>query len=93
MACATSTGMNCAIEPLFYITHASGWTHQYLRLPRRTQCSDDPRRISEATRQAVSPEYVSANWEASGGGALAVIPVSDTGKLPVQIPLFRRHTL
>lgn len=37
-------------------------------------------------------KYLSINWNASGGGAFAVIPVSEVGKLPDQIPLFRGHT-
>ncbi len=32
------------------------------------------------------------NWEASGGGAFAVIPLEEKGKLPEQLPLFRGHT-
>ena len=32
------------------------------------------------------------NWESSGGGAFAVIPLEEKGKLPEQIPLFRGHT-
>lgn len=32
------------------------------------------------------------NWDSSGGGAFAVIPLSVRGKLPDQIPLFRGHT-
>lgn len=43
------------------------------------------------TRQ-VNPEYLSVNWDASGGGAFAVIPLNEKGKLPDQIPLFRGHT-
>jgi coronin-1B/1C/6 len=39
-----------------------------------------------------NPEYISVNWEASGGGAFAVIPLNEKGKLPDQIPLFRGHT-
>lgn len=39
-----------------------------------------------------NPEYISVNWEASGGGAFAVIPVNEKGRLPEQIPLFRGHT-
>jgi len=35
---------------------------------------------------------LSVNWDASGGGAFAVIPLSEKGKLPDQIPLFRGHT-
>lgn len=40
----------------------------------------------------MNPHYISLNWEASGGGAFAVIPLSHKGKLPDQIPLFRGHT-
>ncbi|OKL60689.1 hypothetical protein UA08_03967 [Talaromyces atroroseus] len=32
------------------------------------------------------------NWEAGGGGAFAVIPLEERGKLPEKIPLFRGHT-
>ena len=39
-----------------------------------------------------NPEYLAVNWEASGGGAFAVIPVNEKGRLPEQIPLFRGHT-
>ncbi|KAH6611024.1 hypothetical protein Trco_001044 [Trichoderma cornu-damae] len=37
-------------------------------------------------------EYLSVNWESSGGGAFAVIPLNEKGKAPDQIPLFRGHT-
>jgi len=40
----------------------------------------------------VNPEYLSVNWESGGGGAFAVIPLNERGKLPDQIPLFRGHT-
>lgn len=39
-----------------------------------------------------NPEYISVNWEASGGGAFAVIPLNEKGRAPEQIPLFRGHT-
>ncbi|KAM0716788.1 hypothetical protein Q7P37_008233 [Cladosporium fusiforme] len=39
-----------------------------------------------------NPKYVSVNWEASGGGAFAVIPLEERGKLPEVMPLFRGHT-
>jgi coronin-1B/1C/6 len=32
------------------------------------------------------------NWEASGGGAFAVLPVNERGRLPERFPLFRGHT-
>lgn len=39
-----------------------------------------------------NPKYLSVNWDASGGGAFAVIPLGEEGKLPELIPLFRGHT-
>ena len=39
-----------------------------------------------------NPKYLAVNWEASGGGAFAVIPLEERGKLPEQLPLFRGHT-
>lgn len=40
----------------------------------------------------VNPKYLAVNWEAGGGGAFAVIPLNERGKLPDKIPLFRGHT-
>ncbi|KAI0461917.1 hypothetical protein LJB42_004521 [Komagataella kurtzmanii] len=37
-------------------------------------------------------KYLSVNWDASGGGAFAVIPLKEVGKAPDQVPLFRGHT-
>ncbi|CDR45385.1 CYFA0S18e00650g1_1 [Cyberlindnera fabianii] len=37
-------------------------------------------------------KYISVNWNASGGGAFAVIPVDEVGKAPDKVPLFRGHT-
>lgn len=37
-------------------------------------------------------KYISVNWNASGGGAFAVIPLEEVGKCPDQVPLFRGHT-
>ena len=39
-----------------------------------------------------NPLYLSVNWDASGGGAFAVIPLKEKGRLPEQLPLFRGHT-
>lgn len=43
-------------------------------------------------RIQANPEYLAVNWEASGGGAFAVIPINEKGRLPEQIPLYRGHT-
>ncbi|OAX84902.1 hypothetical protein ACJ72_00724 [Emergomyces africanus] len=40
----------------------------------------------------VNPQYLSVNWETSGGGAFAVLPLKETGKVPDRFPLFRGHT-
>lgn len=50
------------------------------------------RKRAELIATQANPEYLSVNWEASGGGAFAVIPVNEKGRLPEQIPLFRGHT-
>jgi coronin-1B/1C/6 len=52
-------------------------------------------KLSHADREPLSqanPEYLAVNWESGGGGAFAVIPLNERGKLPDQIPLFRGHT-
>ncbi|KAI5959120.1 CRN1 [Candida margitis] len=36
-------------------------------------------------------KYISANWDASGGGAFAIIPVEEVGKAPDKVSLFRGH--
>lgn len=40
----------------------------------------------------VNPKHLAVNWEASGGGAFAIVPLSERGRLPDRIPLFRGHT-
>lgn len=37
-------------------------------------------------------KYLSVNWDASGGGAFAIIPLNEYGKSPDKVPLFRGHT-
>lgn len=37
-------------------------------------------------------KFLAVNWNASGGGAFAVIPLNEVGKSPDQVPLFRGHT-
>ncbi|KAE8150367.1 hypothetical protein BDV25DRAFT_154594 [Aspergillus avenaceus] len=63
--------------------------------PRKDQCYDNVR-VSEnhwdSNLLKVNPKYLSVNWQAGGGGAFAVVPLSERGKLPERIPLFRGHT-
>lgn len=41
---------------------------------------------------AASGQYISLNWNVSGGGAFALLPLSSPGKLPDLYPLCRGHT-
>lgn len=58
----------------------------------------DPQTPAHTARQESSlpkqanPEYLSVNWDSSGGGAFAVIPLNEKGRLPEHMPLFRGHT-
>ena len=59
------------------------------------QCYDNlriSRNAWDSNLIKANPKYLSVNWEASGGGAFAVIPLSEKGRLPESIPLFRGHT-
>jgi coronin-1B/1C/6 len=69
--------------------------HVFGQSSRREQCYDNLRISNNAwdtNLVKANPKYLSVNWQASGGGAFAVIPVDERGKLPEQIPLFRGHT-
>ncbi|KAJ5413972.1 coronin-like protein crn1 [Penicillium cosmopolitanum] len=74
---------------------ASKYRHVYGRPTKKDQCYDNLRISNNAWDTnliKVNPKYLSLNWQASGGGAFAVIPLNETGKLPERIPLFRGHT-
>ncbi|KAF2277960.1 actin-binding protein-like protein [Westerdykella ornata] len=74
---------------------ASKYRHVFGRGTKKEQCYDNLRISKNAWDTNLikaNPEYISVNWEASGGGAFAVIPINEKGRLPEQIPLFRGHT-
>ena len=69
--------------------------HVFGRSTRKEQCYDNLRISKNAwdtNLVKANPNYLAVNWDASGGGAFAVIPLNEKGKLPDQIPLFRGHT-
>ncbi|KAK5726362.1 Coronin-like protein crn1 [Elasticomyces elasticus] len=74
---------------------ASKYRHVFGKSTRR-EATYDNLRISKNAWDTnlikVNPKYLAVNWEASGGGAFAVIPLEEKGKLPEQLPLFRGHT-
>ncbi|KAI0200788.1 hypothetical protein F4808DRAFT_470228 [Astrocystis sublimbata] len=74
---------------------ASKYRHVFGKSTRKEFCYDNlriSRNAWDTNLVKANPEYLSVNWEASGGGAFAVIPLSERGKLPDVIPLFRGHT-
>ncbi|KAK5174772.1 Coronin-like protein crn1 [Saxophila tyrrhenica] len=74
---------------------ASKYRHVFGKNSRREQCYDNLRISKNAWDSnivKVNPKYLAVNWEASGGGAFAVVPLEERGKLPEQLPLFRGHT-
>ncbi|KAI2091384.1 Coronin-like protein crn1 [Ophidiomyces ophidiicola] len=74
---------------------SSKYRHVFGRSARKEQCYDNLRISTNAwdtNLVKVNPQYLSVNWETAGGGAFAVIPLSETGKLPERFPLFRGHT-
>ncbi|KAJ6446498.1 peptidoglycan binding domain-containing protein [Purpureocillium lavendulum] len=69
--------------------------HVFGKSTRKEFCYDNlhiSRNAWDTNLVKANPEYLSVNWDSSGGGAFAVIPLSEKGKLPDQIPLFRGHT-
>ncbi|PNY25304.1 Coronin, partial [Tolypocladium capitatum] len=74
---------------------ASKYRHVFGKSTRKEFCYDNlhiSRNAWDTNLVKVNPEYLSVNWDASGGGAFAVVPLNEKGKLPDQIPLFRGHT-
>ncbi|KAK9455400.1 DUF1900-domain-containing protein [Dipodascopsis uninucleata] len=74
---------------------ASKYRHVYGQPTKRELCYENVRLSKNAWDSSlikVNPLYLSVNWDASGGGAFAVIPLKERGKVPDQIPLFRGHT-
>ncbi|KAI1489327.1 hypothetical protein F5X96DRAFT_15792 [Biscogniauxia mediterranea] len=74
---------------------ASKYRHVFGKSTRKEFCYDNlriSRNAWDTNLVKANPEYIAVNWEASGGGAFAVIPVNERGKVPDVIPLFRGHT-
>ncbi|KAF2400754.1 actin-binding protein-like protein [Trichodelitschia bisporula] len=74
---------------------ASKYRHVFGQPTKKEQCYDNlhiSKNAWDTNLIKANPHYISVNWEASGGGAFAVIPVNERGRLPERIPLFRGHT-
>ncbi|KAH8702942.1 hypothetical protein GQ44DRAFT_831659 [Phaeosphaeriaceae sp. PMI808] len=74
---------------------ASKYRHVFGQGAKKEQCYDNLRISKNAWDTNLikaNPQYIAVNWESSGGGAFAVIPLDERGRAPDQIPLFRGHT-
>ncbi|KAK5990110.1 Coronin-like protein crn1 [Cladobotryum mycophilum] len=79
---------------------ASKYRHVFGKPAKKEVCYDNVRisrnawdtNLVKRQQPKANPDYLSVNWDSSGGGAFAVIPLNEKGKLPDQIPLFRGHT-
>ncbi|KAI3399087.1 hypothetical protein diail_7887 [Diaporthe ilicicola] len=74
---------------------ASKYRHVFGKPTRKEFCYDNlhiSRNAWDTNLTKVNPEYLSVNWESGGGGAFAVIPLNERGKIPDVVPLFRGHT-
>lgn len=74
---------------------ASKFRHVFGQPVKKELCYDNVRLTKNAWDSnliKVNGKYLSVNWDSSGGGAFAVVPLHEMGKLPDQVPLFRGHT-
>lgn len=73
----------------------SKYRHVYPNVAKKEACYENVKVSNNAwdtNLVAANGKYISINWNASGGGAFAVLPVNRPGKLPDIYPLCRGHT-
>lgn len=74
---------------------ASKFRHVFGTAARYENCFDNVKVSTNAwdtNLVKVNPVFVAINWNAGGGGAFAVIPHKNVGKISDGIPLYRGHT-
>lgn len=73
---------------------ASKYRHVFGTAEKKERCFDNvkpSRNAWDSNLIKANPLYVAVCWEASGGGAFAVLNQKEPGKLPAQPPLFGGH--
>jgi len=73
----------------------SYYRHVYGQSSKRELCFDNIKVSASAwdtNLASANSKFLSVNYQASGGGAYLVVPLSHTGKLPDLYPLCRAHT-
>ncbi|WBW71808.1 actin binding protein, coronin Crn1 [Schizosaccharomyces osmophilus] len=74
---------------------ASKYRHIFGQTCKKELCYDNIKLSNNAWDSnliSANPFYLSVNWNSGAGGAIAVIPLQNRGKLPDQANLFRGHT-
>lgn len=78
-----------------FFVRPSKYRHVYGTCAKRDFSYDNLRVSANAwdtNMVKANPLFLSVNWQSSGGGAFAVIPHAQVGKLPDNYPLYRGHT-
>ncbi|KAK6454286.1 uncharacterized protein RJT20DRAFT_57652 [Scheffersomyces xylosifermentans] len=73
---------------------ASKYRHVFGQAAKRELCYENLKITKNAWDSNIiqsNGQFLAVNWDASGGGAFAVIPVNEVGKAPDTVPLFRGH--
>ncbi|CUM47138.1 uncharacterized protein AC631_02613 [Debaryomyces fabryi] len=73
---------------------ASKYRHVFGQATKKELCYENLKITKNAWDSNIidsNGKYLSVNWDSSGGGAFAVIPLSEVGKAPDTVPLFRGH--
>ncbi|CUM66080.1 uncharacterized protein PRCAT00003734001 [Priceomyces carsonii] len=73
---------------------ASKYRHVYGQAAKKELCYENLKITKNAWDSNIihsNGKYISVNWDASGGGAFAIIPLEEVGKAPDTVPLFRGH--
>lgn len=88
---------NCAHRPLTTsgkFVRASKYRHVFGQASKKELCYENLKITKNAWDSNIittNGKYLACNWDASGGGAFAIIPLSEPGKAPDTVPLFRGH--
>lgn len=73
---------------------ASKYRHVFGQAAKKELCYENLKVTKNAWDSNIiqsNGQYISVNWDSSGGGAFAIIPVSEVGKAPDTVSLFRGH--
>ncbi|KAL7674364.1 hypothetical protein ACOME3_000645 [Neoechinorhynchus agilis] len=82
------------MHPLRRVVRPSKFRHVYGQQCKRPDCYDDIRITKNSWDSPfcdVNPLFVAIVLESAGGGAFIVLPISNTGRLPVDYPLVAGH--